>query len=119
MGLSISKRLVNLMQGNMWVESELNRGSRFFFTITSQISHSSMENIMAKMTPFAKRTILYVDSLHDETGVAERVQELGLKVHRVHVVSEVANKDLCPHFDTIVVDSLAMVCFVVAFVGAC
>ncbi|KAF9008664.1 hypothetical protein BDZ89DRAFT_1095245 [Hymenopellis radicata] len=108
LGLSISKRLVNLMQGNMWVESELNRGSRFFFTITSQISHSAMDNILAKMTPFAKRSILYVDSLYDQTGVVESILELGLKVHRVHMTSEVANKDKCPHFDTIVVDSLPM-----------
>ncbi len=93
----------------MWVESELNKGSRFFFTITSQISHSSMESILAKMTPFTKRSILYVDSLYDQTGVVESILELGLKVHRVHLTSEVANKDTCPHFDTIVVDSLPMV----------
>ncbi len=64
---------------------------------------------MAKMTPFAKRSILYVDSMRDQTGVAERIEELGLKVHKVHVVSQVADKNYCPHFDTIMVDSLAMV----------
>jgi osomolarity two-component system sensor histidine kinase NIK1 len=30
------------MNGNMWVESELAKGSKFFFTITSQISQSSI-----------------------------------------------------------------------------
>ncbi|KAF9027257.1 hypothetical protein BDZ89DRAFT_1067080 [Hymenopellis radicata] len=108
LGLSISKRLVNLMQGNMWVESEVNKGSRFFFTIHSQISHCTMENIMGKMTPFAKRSILYVDSMRAQAGVAERIEELGLKVHMVHVVSQVSDKNYCPHFDTIMVDSLAM-----------
>ncbi|KAG7450831.1 uncharacterized protein BT62DRAFT_928111 [Guyanagaster necrorhizus] len=108
LGLSISKRLVNLMQGNMWVESEVARGSKFFFTITSQISHSSMDNILSKMSPFSKRTILYMDSLGDDTGVAAGIRNLGLKVHVIHSISEVADKAKCPHIDTIVADSLTV-----------
>ena len=33
LGLSISKSLVDILQGDIWVESELNKGSSFFFTI--------------------------------------------------------------------------------------
>ncbi|KIK56550.1 hypothetical protein GYMLUDRAFT_783618 [Collybiopsis luxurians FD-317 M1] len=108
LGLSISKRLVSLMQGNMWVESEVQKGSRFFFTITSQISLSSFESTLAKMSPFAKRTILFVDTLFDTTGVVDRIRELGLEPFVVHDVSNLVDKDMCPHFDTIVVDSLSM-----------
>jgi osomolarity two-component system sensor histidine kinase NIK1 len=61
------------MQGNMWVEAE---GSKFFFTITSQISQNSIESTMGKMAPFSKRTILFVDTLFDTTGVVDRVREL-------------------------------------------
>jgi PAS domain S-box-containing protein len=32
LGLAISSRLVNLMQGRIWLESESNKGSRFHFT---------------------------------------------------------------------------------------
>src|SRR5467141_2268800 len=32
LGLTISKRLVSLMDGNMWVESEVGRGTQFHFT---------------------------------------------------------------------------------------
>ncbi|EPQ52996.1 hypothetical protein GLOTRDRAFT_45993 [Gloeophyllum trabeum ATCC 11539] len=106
LGLSISKRLVNLMQGNMWVESEVGKGSKFFFTITSQISHVSMETILQRMAPFSKRTILFVDTLHDRTGVIDRIQEVGLRPFVVHDASQVSDKDRCPHIDTIVVDSL-------------
>ncbi|PFH53613.1 hypothetical protein AMATHDRAFT_171562 [Amanita thiersii Skay4041] len=109
LGLSISKRLVSLMQGNMWVESEVSKGSKFFFTITSQISHSSMEATLSKMSPFAKRSILFADTLRDKTGVAERIKELGLRPYVVHEVGSLADKEKCPHFDTIVVDSLSIV----------
>jgi len=33
LGLTISLRLVNMMAGRMWVESELGKGSRFHFTV--------------------------------------------------------------------------------------
>jgi osomolarity two-component system sensor histidine kinase NIK1 len=106
LGLSISKRLVSLMQGNMWVESEVSRGSKFFFTITSQISQSNLDVTLTKMQPFNKRTILFVDTLRDTTGVVQRIEELGLNAHVVHNPSEVADKDRCPHIDTIVVDDV-------------
>ncbi|MEZ5404382.1 MAG: ATP-binding protein [Bryobacteraceae bacterium] len=35
-GLSISRRLVELMQGHIWVSSEIGRGARFYFTIHVQ-----------------------------------------------------------------------------------
>ena len=97
------------MQGNMWVESEVSKGSRFFFTITSQISHSTLDATLSKMAPFAKRTILFVDTLFDHTGVVERIKELGLRPYVVHEVNEVSDKEKCPHIDTIVVDSLTVV----------
>ena len=119
MGLSISKRLVSLMQGNMWVESEVAKGSKFFFTITSQISHSTMDVTLGKMAPFAKRTILFFDTLKDTTGVVERIKDLGLKPFVVHDVHDVSDKDKCPHIDTIVVDSLTVVCTFFSFPSLC
>ena len=109
MGLSISKRLVSLMNGNMWVDSELGKGSKFFFTITSQVSQSTMESILSKMSPFTGRTILFVNTLDDRTGVKERIKELGLQPHVVKLVKEVSDKERCPHIDTILVDSLTVV----------
>ncbi len=93
----------------MWVESEVSNGSRFFFTINSQISHMSVEATMIKMSPFRGRHILFVDTLDDDTGVAQTIEDLGLKIFHVHGVAEVADKASCPHIDTIVVDSLYVV----------
>ncbi|KAF7333366.1 hypothetical protein MVEN_02352200 [Mycena venus] len=107
LGLSISKRLTSLMQGDIWVESELGKGSKFYFTITSQINQQqSLDATLLKLSPFTKRTILFVDTMHDASSVEERVSELGLVPVVVHDVSEVSDKEKCPHIDTIIVDSL-------------
>ncbi|WP_461257333.1 ATP-binding protein, partial [Treponema sp. R80B11-R83G3] len=36
LGLAISKEIVELMHGKIWIESELNRGSKFIFTVKVQ-----------------------------------------------------------------------------------
>jgi len=36
LGLAISKEIVELMHGKIWIESEINRGSKFIFTINVQ-----------------------------------------------------------------------------------
>ncbi|KAG8927685.1 hypothetical protein FRC01_007082 [Tulasnella sp. 417] len=108
LGLSISKRLVSLMQGQMWVDSEPGRGSNFYFTITCQISPPSrLETVLQKIMPWSGRTILYLDSLGDMTGVAKLIEELGLRVHVSHEVIRLADKSRLPHIDTIIADSLA------------
>jgi len=37
-GLSIVKRIVNIYKGSIWVESEIGKGSTFFFTISKNIN---------------------------------------------------------------------------------
>lgn len=92
----------------MWVDSEPGKGSNFYFTITCQISPPSrLETVLQKIQPWSGRTILYLDSLGDMTGVAKLIEELGLKVYVSHDVIRLADKSRLPHIDTIIADSLA------------
>ena len=68
-----------------------------------------MDATLAKIAPFAQRTILFVDTLRDTTGLADMIRQLGLNVRVVNGISEVADKEKCPHIDTIVTDSLPVV----------
>jgi len=98
------------MGGSTWVESVAGEGSRFFFTITSQIGQLSLDATLAKTMPFGNRDILFVDTQYDRTGAVDRIQELRLKPYVVHDLLEVADKATCPHIDIIFVDSLSAVC---------
>jgi osomolarity two-component system sensor histidine kinase NIK1 len=85
------------------------KGSKFFFTITSQIGQLSMDETLAKTMPFGNRNILFVDTQYDRTGAVDQIQELRLKPYVVHDSLEVADKATCPHVDIIVADSLSVV----------
>ncbi|KAK1233996.1 histidine kinase osmosensor [Marasmius sp. AFHP31] len=59
------------------------------------------------MAPFAKRTILSVDTLNNKMGVVDQITKLGLKPFVVYEVGTLADKEECPRIDTFVGNSLA------------
>jgi osomolarity two-component system sensor histidine kinase NIK1 len=112
LGLTISKRLVNLMSGNLWVESEYGQGSRFYFTTLAETTSVPREQIIERLSPWKDRYILFIDTLGDETGIADMLTELNLKPIVIHSVAEVWNlkqSEGFPAFDTMIVDSLSAV----------
>ena len=81
LGLAISQKLVTLMKGHIWVESEVNKGSRFCFTATmpettgkTSAVHSALEKFyrMEDNKPISadsRLRILVVDDVDDNRNL--------------------------------------------------
>ncbi len=61
LGLSISSRLVNMMKGKIWVESELNVGSTFHFTAVFEIINDQKKEIPNQNISLSDISALIID----------------------------------------------------------
>ncbi|MCL2813992.1 MAG: response regulator [Oscillospiraceae bacterium] len=61
LGLVISKRIVELMGGNIWVESEIGRGSKFIFTVLLRRSSENHPHLLSEGVDWSNIRIFVVD----------------------------------------------------------
>ncbi|MGL4106628.1 diguanylate cyclase domain-containing protein [Clostridium paraputrificum] len=85
LGLSISSNLVELMKGNLEVTSEIDKGSKFFFSIGFDLSEKSdeiievkeeIENSEKKEYNFSGKRVLLVDDNSINMEIAKTILEM-------------------------------------------
>jgi PAS domain S-box-containing protein len=87
LGLSISKQLVDLMNGDIWVESELGVGSKFIFEI--ELIEQNIDNKIEKFSKFNDKHVLIVDDNHTWHEILTNSLELfGIKTDSAYSGAE-------------------------------
>ena len=85
LGLAITKRLVELMGGKIWIESELGKGAKFIFTMKALRGDRSPVSLLAPGVNWENIRILAVD---DMLETRNQLQDL---FGRIHVRCDVAS----------------------------
>jgi PAS domain S-box-containing protein len=117
LGLSISKSLVELMQGQIGAESELGKGSTFWFRIplkrvsnetvrVPQPINTGCENDPVQSWQFRSDSSILVveDNPVNKTVILMELSELGLKAQAVSNGKQAVEAFSAAHFDLILMD---------------
>jgi signal transduction histidine kinase/CheY-like chemotaxis protein/HPt (histidine-containing phosphotransfer) domain-containing protein len=113
LGLAISKRLVELMGGRIWIESEIGRGSNFCFTARFERGdqHKAIDHGPALLPPAnmlsrlkGLRVLVVEDNDFNQDLIAELLEQCGVIVTLCGNGREALGQLTNEHFDIVLMD---------------
>ncbi|MDZ7848619.1 MAG: ATP-binding protein [Owenweeksia sp.] len=107
LGLAICKRLVQLMGGEIWVESELGEGSDFQFTVELEVVRDEKEKLSEEKQPDALngRRALIIDDNESNLKILQKQFSLwGIKSQLSTSAEKGVQLALAEDFDFVVID---------------
>ncbi|RNC85942.1 MAG: response regulator [Balneola sp.] len=108
LGLTITKSLVQMMNGNISVRSKVDEGSTFTFTIN--VPYKEDEPVNKKLKAFDKKTILLADQNETHKNIlAKKLKSWGVEVHTFSTAEELlANYKKAGSVDVIMVEDFLL-----------